>query len=211
MNAALRVRIKFCGMTRPVDAAAAAAAGADAVGLVFHRDSPRYVSPGQASGICAALPPFVACVGLFVDPDAEWVRHVLNTVPLDLLQFHGSEAATLCTAFGIPYLKVVRVREAGDILRAGREHPAAAALLLDSFDAAKPGGTGVTFSWTLVPAQRSHPIVVAGGLVPENVGAAIAALRPYAVDVSSGIESSPGIKDPEKMRRFVRAVLAAQG
>ncbi|MBI1733141.1 MAG: phosphoribosylanthranilate isomerase [Gammaproteobacteria bacterium] len=207
----MRVRIKFCGITRAEDAAAAAAAGADAIGVVFFRDSPRHVTPDQAHAVCAALPPFVTRVGLFVDPDAESVRQVLKSVPLDMLQFHGAEPAAFCTAFGVPYLKAVRVRDPGDIVQAGRAHPAAAALLLDSCVPGRPGGTGVVFSWAMIPAQREHPIILAGGLGPENVQAAIAAVRPYAVDVSGGIEARPGIKDPAKMQRFVAAVHAACG
>jgi phosphoribosylanthranilate isomerase len=205
----MRVRIKFCGITRPEDATAAAAAGADAIGLVFYRNSPRYISPQHAATVCAALPPFVSRVGLFVDPDPEWVRQVLGLIPLDLLQFHGTEPASLCTTFGRPYLKAVRVRETRDIVRADTEHGPAQALLLDTFVAGTQGGTGVPFSWALVPAGIAHPLILAGGLTPENVGAAIAAVRPFAVDVSGGIENQPGIKDSGKMRRFVEAVLQA--
>ena len=205
----MRVRIKFCGITRPEDATAAAAAGADAIGLVFYRDSPRYVSPQHAAMVCAAVPPFVSRVGLFVDPEREWVEEVLRAVPLQLLQFHGTESASLCTSFGLPYLRGVRVRDTLDIVRADKDHGPAQALLLDAYVAGKQGGTGVPFSWALVPAGLVHPIILAGGLTPENVGAAIAAVRPYAVDVSGGIENQPGIKDPGKMRRFADAVLEA--
>lgn len=205
----MRVRIKFCGITRPEDAAAAAAAGADAIGLVFYRDSPRYVSPRQAAWVCASLPPFVSRVGVFVDPEGDWVRQVLKTVPLDLLQFHGAESVNLCTSFGLPYLKGVRVRETSDILHVDLDHAPAQALLLDAFVAGKQGGTGVLFSWGLVPAGLAHRVILAGGLTPDNVGAAIAAVKPFAVDVSGGIENQPGVKDPEKMRRFAAAVLKA--
>jgi len=205
----MRVRIKFCGIARPEDAVAAAAAGADAIGLVFYRDSPRYVTPELAARIGAAVPLFVTRVGLFVDPEPEWVREVLKSVPLDLLQFHGSEPVSLCTGFGLPYLKGVRVRESGDIKLADNEHGPARALLLDAHVAGKPGGTGVPFSWNLVPSGLLHPVILAGGLTPENVGAAIAAVRPFAVDVSGGIETRPGIKDSGKMRRFAAAVQRA--
>ncbi len=205
----MRVRIKFCGITRPEDAAAAAAAGVDAIGLVFYRDSPRYVSPQHAATVCRALPPFVSRVGLFVDPDRQWVQEVLKAVPLHLLQFHGTEPVSLCTSFGLPYLKGVRVRETIDIVRADNDHGPAQALLLDAFVAGQQGGTGVPFSWAQVPAGLVHPVILAGGLTPENVGAAVAAVRPYAVDVSGGIENRPGIKDAGKMRRFAEAVLEA--
>ncbi len=205
----MRVRIKFCGITRPGDAAAAAAAGADAIGLVFYKNSPRCVSAQQAALVCAALPPLVSRVGLFVDPDPEWVREVLKSVPLDLLQFHGTEPVSLCTSFGRPYLKGVRVRETGDIVRADHEHGPAQALLLDAYVAGKEGGTGIPFSWALIPDGIVHPVILAGGLTPENVGAAIAAVRPFAVDVSGGIENQPGIKDSGKMGRFADAVLKA--
>lgn len=203
----MRVRIKFCGITRPEDAISAAAAGADAIGLVFYQGSPRYVSPPQAAAVCAALSPFVSRVGVFVDPDVAWVREVLRTVPLDILQFHGAEPAGLCTSFELPYLKGVRVRAAGDIRQADRAYSSAAALLLDAFMPGKPGGTGVPFSWALVPEGVAHPIILAGGLNADNVGAAIAAVKPFAVDVSGGIEVRPGVKDAEKMRRFAAAVL----
>ena len=205
----MRVRIKFCGITRSGDAVAAAAAGADAIGMVFYRDSPRYISPQHAATVCAAVPPFVSRVGLFVDPEPEWVREVLKVVPLQVLQFHGTEPVSLCASFGLPYLKGVRVRETMDIVRADNEHGAAQALLLDAHVAGKQGGTGVPFSWALVPAGLVHPVILAGGLTPDNVGAAIAMVRPYAVDVSSGIEEQPGIKDSAKMRRFAEAVLEA--
>ena len=205
----MRTRIKFCGITRPEDGISAAVAGADAIGLVFHRDSPRYVPPPQAAAICAALPPFISRVGLFVDPDVAWVREILRTVALDLLQFHGAESAGLCASFGLPYLKGVRVREAADVLHADRVYESASALLLDAFVPGNPGGTGVTFPWALVPANLTHPVILAGGLNPENVGAAITAINPFAVDVSGGIEIQPGVKDPEKMRRFAAAVRQA--
>lgn len=205
----MRVRIKFCGMTRPEDAAAAAAAGADAIGIVFARDTPRFVEPRDATAVCAALPPLVSRVGVFVDPDAAWVRTVLSTVTLDLLQFHGGEPASFCAGFGIPYIKTVRVRSRDDILRTAADHPAACALLLDAFVPGRAGGTGVVFPWTEVPAGLRQPLFLAGGLDEGNVAAAIAAVRPFAVDVSGGVEARPRIKDTGKMRRFAAAVRAA--
>jgi phosphoribosylanthranilate isomerase len=205
----VRVRIKFCGMTRPEDAAAAAAAGADAIGIVFAPDTPRYVEPGDAAAICAALPPLVSRVGVFVDPDPAWVREVLSIVTLDLLQFHGGEPAAFCTGFRVPYIKAVRVRGRDDILRAGAEHPAARALLLDAFVSGRAGGTGVTFPWSEVPAGLRHPVILAGGLDEGNVADAIAAVHPFAVDVSGSVEARPRVKDPGKMQRFAAAVRAA--
>lgn len=207
----MNVRIKFCGITRAVDAEAAATTGADAIGLVFAPGSARRVTPHVAAAICLALPPFVTRVGVFVDPSADEVHQALRAVHLDVLQFHGVESATFCSSFGVPYVKAVRVRDAGDIRDAAQAHPAARALLLDAFVAGQPGGTGVTFPWQLVPAGTAHPVILAGGLDETNVGAAIAAVRPWAVDVSGGVEERPGIKDMARMQRFVAAVRAAAG
>lgn len=207
----MNVRIKICGITRPGDGRAAAAAGADAVGMVFTDGSPRQVTAAAAAGICTVLPPFVTRVGVFVDPAPEQVRAILDDVRLDLLQFHGDEPASFCASFGLPYLKAVRVQSEADVLRAARDHPAAQGLLLDSFVAGRPGGTGVAFAWALVPAHVSLPFVLAGGLDEDNVGAAIAAVSPWGVDVSGGVEERPGIKDAARMRRFVAAARAAAG
>ncbi len=202
----MRTRIKFCGITRPEDGIAAAAAGADAIGLVFYRDSPRYIAPTEAAAVCVALPPFISRVALFVDPDVDWVREVLRTAPADLLQFHGAEPEDFCASFKRPYIKAVRVQEVADVLQADRAYGSARALLLDAFVPGKPGGTGSSIPWANIPTGLSHAIILAGGLNPENVSAAIAAVRPYAVDVSGGIEIRPGIKDPGKMLRFAAAV-----
>ncbi|MDA8390346.1 MAG: phosphoribosylanthranilate isomerase [Gammaproteobacteria bacterium] len=200
----MRTRVKICGITRIQDAMAAVEAGADAVGFVFYRPSPRCVEIDAAAAIMAALPPFVTPVGLFVDAAEDWVRQVLSCAPLALLQFHGSEPPAYCGAFGRPYIKVVRMAPGTDVGAQARLYGAAAGLLLDTYDAARPGGTGASFDWARVPADLGRPLVLAGGLTPDNVGLAVAQVRPYAVDVSGGVESAPGIKDRERMTLFCR-------
>lgn len=202
------VRSKICGITRVEDALAAAAAGADAIGLVFYARSPRAVSVAQARQIIAALPPFVTTVGLFVDAGREELRQILAQVPLDLLQFHGDESAEQCEGHGRPYIKALRVKAGDDVAAQVARYPGAAGVLLDTFVEGVPGGTGLAFDWSLVPSGLSKPVILAGGLTPENVAAAIARVRPYAVDVSGGVESAKGIKDADKVRAFIRA---AQG
>lgn len=202
------VRSKICGITRVEDALAAAAAGADAIGLVFYAKSPRAVSVEQARQIIAALPPFVTTVGLFVDAGRDELRQILAQVPLDLLQFHGDESAEQCEGHGRPYIKALRVRAGDDVAAQVARYPGAAGVLLDTFVEGVPGGTGLAFDWSLVPAGLAKPVILAGGLTPENVAAAIARVRPYAVDVSGGVESAKGIKDADKVRAFIRA---AQG
>lgn len=202
------VRSKICGITRVEDALAAAAAGADAIGLVFYAKSPRAVSVTQARQIIAALPPFVTTVGLFVDAGRDELRQILAQVPLDLLQFHGDERAEQCEGHGRPYIKALRVKAGDDVAAQVARYPGAAGVLLDTFVEGVPGGTGLAFDWSLVPAGLSKPVILAGGLTPENVAAAIARVRPYAVDVSGGVESAKGIKDADKVRAFIRA---AQG
>lgn len=200
----MRTRVKICGITRMQDARAAVEAGADALGFVFYGPSPRSVEIDVAAAIMADLPPFVTPVGLFVDAAPEWVRQVLSRVPLGLLQFHGSEPPAYCRAFGRPYIKAVRMAPGADVGAQARLHGAAAALLLDAYDAARPGGTGSCFDWTQVPVDLGRPLVLAGGLTPDNVGLAVTQVRPYAVDVSGGVESAPGIKDRERMILFCR-------
>ncbi len=201
-----RTRIKVCGITRPEDGKAAAELGVDAIGLVFFEGSARAVSPEQARGIIALLPPFVTVVGLFVDADPNTVSKVLRQVPLQLLQFHGSEDGAYCNSFGIPYIKAVPMGSDADVRRYEREFEAAAGLLLDSHGIAKVGGTGVTFDWKRIPAERRKPIILAGGLSPENVIEAVVEVKPFAVDVSSGVESSKGIKSANLMAAFVKGV-----
>jgi phosphoribosylanthranilate isomerase len=200
-------RIKICGITRVEDALAAVAAGADAIGMVFYAKSPRAVSVEQAAAIAAALPPFVTTVGLFVNPGAGQVDAVLGEVPLDLLQFHGDESAEFCALFERPYLKALRVRPGLDIAAFAHAHHAARGLLLDAWDPDQFGGTGRTFDWKLIgPEQRSSRIILAGGLTPANVAEAIQTVRPWAVDVSSGVEDAPGIKSHSLMQSFISEV-----
>ena len=202
-------RIKICGITRVEDALAACAAGADALGFVFHPPSPRHVAPDTARQIVAALPPFVCAVGLFVDREADEIERTLEHVPLDMLQFHGDEAPEACARFGRPYLKAVRMRPEVDLLEYARRFGDARGLLLDAFVSGAHGGTGTRFDWRLVPANLPMPIVLSGGLTPENVGEAVQALRPWAVDVSSGVEADKGIKDAQRMRDFIAGVRRA--
>lgn len=200
------VRCKICGITRVEDALAAAAAGADAIGLVFYAKSPRAVSVQQARAIIEALPPFVTTVGLFVDAAHDELARVLDAVPLDLLQFHGDESVAECERLRRPYIKALRVRPGDDVAARIAPYRSAAGILLDTYVAGVPGGTGEAFDWSLVPHDAPRPIILAGGLTPDNVAAAIAQARPYAVDVSGGVEAGKGIKDGEKIRAFVRAV-----
>ncbi len=204
-----RTRVKICGITRVEDALAAVHAGADAIGLVFYAQSPRAVTAEQARAICAALPPFISTVGLFVDAEATAVKSVLQQVPLDLLQFHGIETPEYCQQFARPFLKALRMREAIDVAAVRAEFHAARALLLDTYRPGVPGGTGTAFDWQRVPRALSAQIVLAGGLNPLNVAAAIQQARPYAVDVSGGVESAPGIKDAQQIHEFIAAVSRA--
>jgi len=202
----MRTRVKICGITRPQDAIAAAQAGADAIGLVFYPASPRVVEIEQAREIIAALPPFVTTVGLFVDAGEAAIRRVLEALPLDLLQFHGDESPVECRRYGHPYIKALRMREQVDVLGTAREYHDAAGLLLDTYQAGVPGGTGDRFDWRRVPAHLTTPVILAGGLSPENVAEAMITARPYAVDVSGGVEVQPGIKDAYKIRSFIAEV-----
>lgn len=205
----MRTRIKFCGITRLEDALAAARLGADAVGLVFTARSPRQLSIEAARAIALALPPLVTRVGLFMDNNATEVAAVLHDVPLELLQFHGNEDADFCRVFAKPYLKAVPMMDVGDVAGYAAWFPDAAGFVLDSHRAGAAGGSGRSFDWSRVPAGLGRPLLLAGGLVPGNVAQAIAAVRPWAVDVSSGVESAPGIKDHAKMRAFVDEVQGA--
>ena len=202
----MRPRVKICGITRVEDGRAAASAGADAIGLVF-ADSPRRVAPDQARAIVAALPPFIKVVGLFVDAPASTIREILGQVPLDLLQFHGAESPADCRACGRPYIKAIRMAAGLDVVGEARRYEDAVGLLLDTFEPGAAGGTGRTFDWARVPTDLGKPLILAGGLTPENVAAAVRAVRPYAVDVSSGVEQSKGIKDAAKIAAFIRNAL----
>lgn len=206
-----RVRIKICGLTTPEQALHAARVGADAIGLVFHPDSPRRVDVAAAREICAALPPFVTTVGLFVDAAADAIERVLAEVPLQMLQFHGNEDETSCRRWGRPYLKAVRMRPDLDVAQAIGGHPTASGILLDSYRPGVPGGTGTRFDWERIPAHRPRPLVLAGGLDAGNVAEAIRRTTPWAVDVSGGVERAPGDKDPDAVAAFVAAVRETDG
>ena len=199
------VRVKICGITRVEDALAAAAAGADAIGLVFYAKSPRAVDIEQARVILAALPPFATTVGLFVDAERSELERILASVPLDLLQFHGDESVQQCEAFGRPYIKALRVKAGDDIAAQVARYPSAQGILLDAYVEGVPGGTGEAFDWSLIPQTLSKPLILAGGLRPDNVAEAVSRVRPYAVDVSGGVEANKGVKDVEKVGAFIRA------
>jgi len=201
----MRTRIKICGITRPGDALAAAEAGADAVGLVFYPQSPRYLAAERAVGIRDALPPFVQTVALFVNPDAAQVAQVIGRVRPGLLQFHGDETPTFCAQFGMPYIKAARVRPGVDLLEYLRPFSGAAAWLLDSH-VEEYGGVGESFDWSLAPQRRERPLILSGGLERGNVAEAIRRVRPWGVDVSSGVESAKGIKDAAKIAAFIEEV-----
>ena len=199
-------RTKICGITRVEDALAAAAAGADAIGLVFVAKSPRHVTPAQAAEIASAMPPFVTRVALFVNPDPAQVEAVLRQARPDVLQFHGEESPAFCRSFGVPYLKAARVRPGVDLLQFSALHADAQGLLLDAWSEGAHGGTGERFDWALIPANLPKPVVLAGGLHPGNVAEAVRAVRPWAVDVSSGVEAAKGIKDAAKIAAFIEEV-----
>ncbi|KPK12782.1 MAG: N-(5'-phosphoribosyl)anthranilate isomerase [Acidithiobacillales bacterium SG8_45] len=202
----MRIRAKICGITREQDALAAAENGADAIGLVFHKPSPRHISIETAVTIASVVPPFVTRVGLFVDAEVAAIEAVLGSGCVDLLQFHGNESPEDCRRFGLPYIKAVAMRE-GVILPEIAEHYAdAAGLLVDAYVPGMEGGSGQTFDWSRIPASPGKPVILAGGLTPENVAEAIHQVRPYAVDVSSGVESSKGIKDAARIATFMREV-----
>lgn len=203
------VRSKICGITRVEDALVAAESGADAIGLVFYPRSPRAVSIQQARAITRALPPFISVVGLFVDASRCEINEILEAVPLDVLQFHGDEPAEACRGFHRPWYKALRVRPGEDMRSHVERYPEASAVLLDTYVAGVPGGTGETFDWSLVPASLPKPLILAGGLTTENVQQAIRSTKPYAVDVSGGVEQAKGLKDAEKVRDFVAQVRAS--
>lgn len=202
----MRTRVKICGITRAQDAIKAVEFGADAIGLVFYDKSPRAVSIDDARAIIQKIPPFVSIVGLFVDPSPKDVAAVLHRVSLDLLQFHGDELPSECSAYGKPYIKAIKIREGVDIPAQVNKYTTARGILLDTYDPKVPGGTGRVFDWSVIPKGLSKPIILAGGLTPENVWQAITKVRPFAVDVSGGVEADKGIKDIEKLAAFMRGV-----
>ena len=209
----MAVRVKICGITRLQDLHAACDAGADALGFVFYEQSPRHVTIAAAAALVRELPPFVQSVGLFVNAEPAFIESVLQDVPLDLLQFHGDETPADCARFGRPYVKAVRVNRDTDLLKYAADFETARGLLLDTYVAGVPGGTGERFDWSLIPANLPKPLVLSGGLTPDNVAEAIQRVRPWAVDVSSGVEAAmlfngaavaaKGIKDPNKMAQFI--------
>ncbi len=202
----MRTRVKICGITRIEDAKAAIEGGCDAIGLVFYPPSPRHVSLQRAAEIVASIPPFVSVVGLFVDAEAEQIKTVLQYVRLDLLQFHGNETPEQCNAYGVPYMKAVRVKAGTNLLQYAEQFKQARALLLDAYIEGVPGGTGQIFDWNIIPRSLPLPVLLAGGLTAENVTAAITQVQPYAVDVSGGVEINKGIKDAAKIAAFMRGV-----
>ncbi len=206
----MTVRTKVCGFTRPQDAAAAAALGVDAIGLVFYAPSPRHVTIEQAQAIIAVLPPFVSVVALFVNPTVDEVQQVLAACAIDVLQFHGEESPAFCRSFQRPYLKAVRVRPGMDLAAYAANYHDARGLLTDAFVEGAHGGTGAVFDWTLIPAKLPLPLILSGGLDAANVADAVRRVKPAAVDVSSGVEAGKGIKHPERVAAFLAAVRAGQ-
>lgn len=209
-------RVKICGITRPEDALHAADEGADAIGLVFYDKSPRCVTPGQAADICKILPAFVTAVALFKDEAADTIRQVLEQVPLDLLQFHGSESAEFCRQFGKPYIKALGMDvgmegSENNISRLADAYFDARGLLLDSHAPGAAGGTGESFDWNTIPQDLPQPLILAGGLDVDNVAEAIRTVKPYAVDVSSGVESEKGFKDADLITAFMNKVRDVNG
>ena len=202
--------VKICGITRGDDALAAAQLGAHALGFIFYAKSPRGVTPQRAAEIIRGLPPFITAVGLFVNPEENDIERVLARVPLNLLQFHGEEPPEFCARFELPYIKAARVRAGLDLLQYAQHYGAARGLLLDAFIEGAHGGTGAAFDWSLVPRELPLPVILSGGLTPNNVAAAIRRVKPWAVDVSSGVEASAGIKDPRKIAAFMKEVRSAE-
>ena len=201
-----RTRVKICGITRIEDARHAVRLGADAIGLVFFRGSPRYVSIEQAQNIAQVVPGFVARVGLFVNASLDEIHAVAKRVPLDLIQFHGDEQAEFCEQVGLPYIKALKIRSAKDFELFKPEYLSARGVLVDAYSPVLQGGTGKTFDWSLIPPGFANALVLAGGLTDQNVAEAIQRVKPYAVDVSSGVEVAPGIKELTKLQKFMTEV-----
>ncbi len=202
----MRTRVKICGLTTVEDALDASRCGADAIGLVFYARSPRAVTVETARRIVDGLPPFVTVVPLFMDPEADLVHEVLGAMPVDLLQFHGDESPAFCAQFGRRYLKAIPMGGGTDPTAYARDHAQAAGFLLDSHAPGERGGSGKVFNWELIPAALGRPVVLAGGLNPDNVADAVARFRPWGVDVSSGVEASPGRKDSDRISHFISEV-----
>ena len=206
----MTIRVKICGITRVEDALAAARFGANAIGLVFWKKSARYVTLAVAREIIAALPPFITVVGVHVDPDPDWVEETLSATGVNLLQFHGNEDPGFCLQFSRPYIKAMRVRVSVDLLQYATRYTGARGLLLDTYVEGEPGGTGHAFDWGLIPRELPLPLILSGGLHSGNITSAIQQAQPWAVDVSSGVESARGIKDVEKIAAFMRGVRTSE-
>ena len=206
MRQSMRTRLKICGFTQVEQAVAAAGLGVDAIGLVFYPPSPRNVSIEQAKAIVSALPAFVTVVALFVDEQESQIRDVLSKVSIDCIQFHGDEAALACRVYNKPYIKAIRMEQGLDVQAITRQYYDASALLLDAYHPGVKGGSGSQFDWDLIPKNCSLPIILAGGLQVENVKVAAQTIKPYALDVSSGVEIKKGIKDIAKMTAFIQQI-----
>ncbi|NPA72284.1 MAG: phosphoribosylanthranilate isomerase [Gammaproteobacteria bacterium] len=204
----MRTRVKICGLTNVADAQLAVMSGADAIGLVFYEPSPRHVSINTAKKIASGVPAFVTKTALFVNPTVEYVQSVLDKVSVDLLQFHGDESAEFCEQFKVSYIKAVRMREGIELEQIAETYRASSGILLDAYKKGIPGGTGEQFDWDRVPKSLSKPIILAGGLLPENIQQAIKQVRPWAVDVSGGVEASKGIKSADKINQFMQQVMS---
>jgi len=203
-----RTRVKICGLTSVEDALFAVNCGADAIGLVFYKPSPRHVSIDQAWLIAESMPAFVTKTALFVNPDVEYVKEVLRTVKIDLLQFHGDESPEFCEQFGLTYIKAVRMRDDIDLVALEKSYSRSAGLLLDAYKKGVPGGTGEQFDWTSIPSDIAKRIILAGGLNAENVQQAIEQVAPWALDVSGGVEATKGVKSAEKIQKFMQQVMS---
>jgi len=204
-----RTRVKICGITRPEDMVAAQSLGVDAIGLVFYKPSPRYVPISKARELSQLSDPMITVVGLFVDASEDDVRRTLDQTQIDLLQFHGNESPEYCESFGVPYIKAIPMKPDVDLAQCASTYSAAKGLLLDTFQSGLPGGSGKTFDWQRVPIDLDKPIILAGGLNPENVAQGISEVKPFAVDVSGGVESSKGIKDRALIENFMKGVARA--
>jgi phosphoribosylanthranilate isomerase len=202
----LRVRAKICGITRVEDALTAVAHGADAIGLVFYSPSPRNVSISHAIEIARQVPAFVSVVGLFVNAEPSFIEDAISQVGLDVLQFHGDETPVECARYLRPFIKAIRVKADTNLVQCANEFSAAKALLLDTYTEGVAGGTGHVFDWNLIPKALTKPVILAGGLTADNVAQAITQVRPYAVDVSGGVELAKGIKDAAKIAAFMQQV-----
>lgn len=206
----MSIWVKICGVTQVEDALTAVHFGANAIGFVFWRQSARYIMPATAREIIAVLPPFVTTVGVYVDPDPEWVEETASVAGLNLLQFHGDESPEFCRGFPLPYIKAVRVRPGLDLLQYAARYSGARGLLLDTYVEDAPGGTGHVFDWSLIPRKLPLPLILSGGLHPGNVTMAIVQAQPWGVDVSSGVEASKGIKNAEKIAAFMQGVRTSE-